>query len=77
MVKKKINKKCVLLFSGGLDSRLSVKIMQEQGYEVTAVFFKLPFGCGCCDAFGCSFNFSQMDGVKLEIIDCTKGDLLQ
>ncbi len=80
MVKKKTNKskkKCVLLFSGGLDSRLAVKIMQKQEYEVTAVFFKLPFGCGCCDAFGCSFSFSQMQGVKLEIFDCTKGDLLQ
>jgi tRNA-uridine 2-sulfurtransferase len=77
MVKKKVIKKCVLLFSGGLDSRLAVKIMQNQGYKVTAVFFKLPFGCGCCDAFGCSFNFSQMEGVKLEVFDCTKGDLLQ
>jgi len=69
MVKKKIVKKCVLLFSGGLDSKLAVKIMQKQGYEVTGVFFKLPFGC--------SSGFSQMEGVKLEIFDCTKGDLLQ
>lgn len=76
MAKKK-QKQCVLLFSGGLDSRLVLKIMQKQGYEVTALFFKLPFGCGCCDAFGCSFNFSQMQGTKLEVFDCTKGDLLQ
>ena len=36
-------KKCIVLFSGGLDSRLALKIMQEQGFDVLAVFFKLPF----------------------------------
>lgn len=34
--------KALVLLSGGLDSRLACKIMQEQG-EVTGVFFKLPF----------------------------------
>ena len=69
-------KKCIVMFSGGLDSRLAVKIMQEQGFDVLALFFKLPFGTGCCDE-GCSFNFSQMQGIKLKIFDCTKGKLLQ
>jgi tRNA-uridine 2-sulfurtransferase len=70
-------KKCIVLFSGGLDSRLVVKIMQEQGFEVIAVYFRLPFGCGCCDPTGCSFNFTQVQGIKLEIFDCMKGKLLQ
>ena len=63
------------MLSGGLDSRLAVKVMQKKGFEVTALFFKLPFGTGCCDE-NCSFNFSQLQGVKLKIFDCTKGKLL-
>ncbi len=70
------NKKCLIMFSGGLDSRLALKIMQEQGFETTVLFFKLPFGTGCCNE-NCSFNFSQMQGIKLNVIDCTKGELLQ
>ena len=35
--------KILLLYSGGLDSRLAVKILKEQGYHLIAVFFKLPF----------------------------------
>jgi tRNA-uridine 2-sulfurtransferase len=71
-----VKKKCMVMFSGGLDSRLAIKIMQEQGFEVLALFFKLPFGTGCCSE-GCSFNFSQLQGIKLEIFDCTKGKLLK
>ncbi|MDO8623695.1 MAG: 7-cyano-7-deazaguanine synthase [archaeon] len=67
--------KAIVLLSGGLDSRLAVKLLQEK-YEVIALHFKLPFGTGCCDE-NCSFNFSQLSGVKLEIFDCTKGKLLK
>jgi tRNA-uridine 2-sulfurtransferase len=70
------SKKSVVLFSGGLDSRLAVRIMQERGFNVLALHFNLPFGCGCCD-FGCNFNFTQMSGVKLKILDVTKGELLK
>ena len=68
--------KCVVLLSGGLDSRLAVKIMQKRGFDVVAVFFKLPFGTGCCDE-NCSFNFSQLQGIELKVFDCTKGKLFQ
>lgn len=71
-----MSKKLIVMFSGGLDSRLAVKIMQKQGFEIIALFFKLPFGTGCCNE-GCAFNFSQMQGVELKIFDCTKGKLLQ
>lgn len=67
----------LVMFSGGLDSRLVVKLLQNQGINVTAVMFKLPFGGGCCNDEMCSFKFSQLEGVKLEIIDCTKGELLK
>ena len=43
MTSKDNSSKCIVLFSGGLDSRLALKIMQEKGYETLAVFFKLPF----------------------------------
>ncbi|MBU2562464.1 MAG: 7-cyano-7-deazaguanine synthase [Nanoarchaeota archaeon] len=71
-----MKKKCIVMFSGGLDSRLVVKIMQEQGFEVLALFFNLPFGSGCCDK-DCSFNFAQRQGIKLKIFDCTRGKLLK
>ena len=63
------------MLSGGLDSRLAIKIMQEQNFEVLSLFFKLPVGTGCCDE-NCSFSFSQTHGVKLKIFDCTKKKLL-
>ena len=69
--------KALVLFSGGLDSRLVVKLLQEQGIDVEAVLYQLPFGSGCCNDFFCSFKFSQMEGVKLNVVDCTKGKLFQ
>ncbi len=71
-----MKKKCIVMLSGGLDSRLALKIMQEQGFEALSLFFKLPVGTGCCDE-NCSFSFSQTHGANLKIIDCTKGKLLQ
>ncbi|MDN5354325.1 MAG: tRNA-uridine 2-sulfurtransferase [Candidatus Cloacimonadota bacterium] len=35
--------RCIALFSGGLDSTLSVKYMEKLGYEVIPVFFETPF----------------------------------
>lgn len=64
--------KCLVMFSGGLDSRLVVKILQEQAIDVETIFVNLPFGGGCCNNTECIFNFVQMQGVKLHIIDCTK-----
>lgn len=67
--------KALVLYSGGLDSRLAVKLLQDKGYEIEALHFSLPFGCGCCD-LGCNFNFTQKENVKLTILDATKGKLL-
>jgi len=38
--------KVLALLSGGLDSTLAVKLMQEQGFDITAVNFVTPF-CTC------------------------------
>jgi tRNA U34 2-thiouridine synthase MnmA/TrmU len=68
--------KAIVLFSGGLDSRLAIKLMQDQNIEVLALFFKLPFGGGCCNNFECVLNYSQVQGVNLKVIDCTKSPYL-
>ena len=36
--------RCISLFSGGLDSMISVKLMKEQGIDVTALFIDTGFG---------------------------------
>lgn len=40
-----MKKRCICLFSGGLDSVLAVKVMQEQGVECVPINFKSPFFC--------------------------------
>jgi tRNA-specific 2-thiouridylase len=67
--------KAIVLYSGGLDSRLVVKILHDQGLEVEALFFNLPFGCGCCN-LSCNFKFTQMERVKMKIFDVTKNPYL-
>jgi len=57
-----MKEKSIVMFSGGLDSRLAVKIMQERGFDVLTVFFKLPFIKQTCKAD--------------KVFDCTKGKLL-
>jgi hypothetical protein len=77
--KKRKDNKVLVLFSGGLDSRLVVKILAEQKdpkLDLELIYFKLPFGCGCCSN-ECNFNFSQTNSIKLTIFDCTKGKLFQ
>jgi len=69
--------KALVLFSGGLDSRLALKLIQDQLKDnVEAVHFILPFGGGCCNNFSCVFNYTQIQGVKLHVIDFTKKPLL-
>jgi tRNA(Ile)-lysidine synthase TilS/MesJ len=68
--------KALILFSGGLDSRITLKIMQEQTTPL-AVFFKLPFGAGCGDSDKNIKEFCKQQKIKLKIFNCTKGKLLQ
>jgi tRNA U34 2-thiouridine synthase MnmA/TrmU len=65
----------LVLYSGGLDSRLVIRLLQDQDFEITALYFALPFGCGCCN-INCNFNFTQKEKVKLEIFDVNKDPLL-
>lgn len=38
-------RRAIVLFSGGLDSTLAVRIMQEQGFLVEALHVRTPFDC--------------------------------
>lgn len=71
--------KALVLLSGGLDSRLVCKVLEEQLGKrgVEAVFFALPFGGGCCNDRFCVIRFCQGQGFKLHIIDCTKGNMFR
>jgi len=68
--------RALVLISGGLDSRLAVKLLQDQGIEVIGINFDFPFGSGCCNPM-CTFSFSQKNEFKLEIISCKKGRLFK
>ena len=48
-------KKVVALLSGGLDSQLAVRMMQERGFDVSAVAIKTPF-CDFDCGRGCGFE---------------------
>ena len=67
-------KKCIVMFSGGLDSRLAVKIMQKKGYSVTALYFKLPFSKDVEEEVK---KFCKKQKTKLKVFDYTKGNLLK
>ncbi len=63
--------KALALFSGGLDSTIAIKVMQEQGIEIEALNFTSPF-CRCAGNKGCGHTAQQAEklGVKLHIRVC-------
>jgi len=70
---------CYVLFSGGLDSRLALKSMQEQSengkkFDIIAVYFHLPFLKEVREEIK---EFCKDHGIKLEIFDYSKGDLFK
>ncbi|MDD5422715.1 MAG: tRNA 4-thiouridine(8) synthase ThiI [Candidatus Omnitrophica bacterium] len=67
-----MNKKAVALLSGGLDSILSVKLMQEQGIEVFAVNYYIDFAaCNARGGEGSAAKAARMLKVPFELIDIT------
>jgi tRNA U34 2-thiouridine synthase MnmA/TrmU len=66
-------KKALVLLSGGLDSLLAVKILQEQ-VKVEALYIKLPFSKDNSKQIR---EFCRKHKVKLHILDATKGKLLK
>lgn len=66
-------KKAIVMLSGGLDSRLIVKTMQRQEYEIIALYFKLPFSK---DNEKEIKEYCKKHKVRLKVFDYTKGKLL-
>ena len=67
-------KKVVALLSGGLDSQLAVKMMQKQGFDVTAVAIKTPF-CDFDCGRGCGFEIRERaDSLGIELKTVYLGD---
>jgi len=62
--------KAVALLSGGLDSNLAVRMMQEQGIEVEAIAVKTPF-CDFDCGKGCGHRVKEVAvdlGIKLKTV---------
>jgi tRNA U34 2-thiouridine synthase MnmA/TrmU len=67
-------KKVVALLSGGLDSQLAVKMMQKQGFEVSAVAIKTPF-CDFDCGKGCGFEIRERaDSLDVNLKTVYLGD---
>lgn len=67
-------KKVVALLSGGLDSQLAVKMMQKQGFEVSAVAIKTPF-CDFDCGRGCGFEIRERaDALNVNLKTVYLGD---
>ncbi len=67
-------KKVVALLSGGLDSQLAVRMMQEQGFDVSAVAIKTPF-CDFDCGRGCGFEIRERaDDLNVNLKTVYLGD---
>jgi tRNA-uridine 2-sulfurtransferase len=67
-------KKVVALLSGGLDSQLAVKMIQKQGFEVSAVAIKTPF-CDFDCGRGCGFEIRERaDALGVDLKTVYLGD---
>ena len=71
---QKEKKKVVALLSGGLDSQLAVRMMQEQGFDVSAVAIKTPF-CDFDCGRGCGFEIRERaDDLNVNLKTVYLGD---
>ena len=71
---KKEKKKVVALLSGGLDSTLAVKMMQKQGFDVSAIAIKTPF-CDFDCGRGCGFEIRERaDNLGVDLKTVYLGD---
>lgn len=59
--------KALALFSGGLDSSLAIKLIQEQGIAVEAITFQTPFSTAKKGAFSIERAAEQL-GVPLKVV---------
>ncbi|MDO8516564.1 MAG: 7-cyano-7-deazaguanine synthase [Nanoarchaeota archaeon] len=69
------NKKALVLFSGGLDSLLVIRLLHEQGFDVEALHFKLPFSCSSSAEYFFNENFKNFKNIKLTVFSLKEKDL--
>jgi tRNA-specific 2-thiouridylase len=65
-----LNRKAVALISGGLDSVLAARVIMDQGYDVTGLYFTSPFS----KSYGNEVNthaavVSKAIGIDLRVMD--------
>lgn len=60
-------KKCIVMFSAGLDSVVAAHMMKEQGLDVTCLHFVLPFQSGLGMEFNKVKEAAEVIGVPLRI----------
>src|SRR5208283_3934560 len=67
-------KTCLALFSGGLDSTLSIKVMQEQGIKVIPLNFNTGFFFRAYIKEGGKLKYKKKTppGIDVEVIDISK-----
>ncbi len=68
------NHKAIGLLSGGLDSRLAMKILKEQGIEITIVNFVTSF-CNCTSKGSCQLEAQGAAkdlGLEVKVINSTQ-----
>ncbi|MBT8173639.1 MAG: tRNA (5-methylaminomethyl-2-thiouridylate)-methyltransferase [Nitrosopumilus sp.] len=74
VTEEKEKKKVVALLSGGLDSQLAIRMMQEQGFDVSAVAIKTPF-CDFDCGRGCGFEIRERaDDLNVNLKTVYLGD---
>lgn len=66
-------KKAIILFSGGLDSRLVTKIIEKQNFEIHLLYVHLPFESNSKKKLKEIKIFSKNNNYFLHTIDVTKG----
>ena len=74
-----MEKKCVALISGGLDSALAAKLMLEQGIEVQGLFLSMSWGCcekekaiACARQLGIPLMVVPVGDAYLDVIRAPK-----
>ena len=72
-----MNKKCVALLSGGLDSILAIRVLQEQGIEVEAVNYVIKFAaCIPSNGENAATKAAKMLKVPIKVVDITEEYLI-
>lgn len=72
-------KKVLLMFSGGLDSRVSSKFLEELGFDVELFYVELPFDSIKKDIEGLEKikEFARENNFPLRVVDVKKGKLFR